>query len=109
MTGRGAHHLDHILGSKAAERDPIHPFGPQEVSQSQRERVIASQFRVAVGDDDLQAAGADRAHDVFEQCHRLPVGPMEIVEYQAEGPRVAYGLQQPRYRCEQQEALGLWV
>jgi hypothetical protein len=109
MSGRRLGHRPHVLAAETVQRDPLDTLQTAQVRQRRGQRMILTQIGVAVGHQQLQRPMLEVTRDVFEQRHRLPVRPMEIIEHHTQRDGLRDRPQQLDHGLEQQEPLRLRI
>ena len=107
VAGRRGHEGDDAGLVEAAQRNPLDPGLPAQVSEHRGERVGSRQFGVAIGDDDEEMHRQRRAHDVLEQQQLRGACPLQIVEDEDDRAVLRGSGDEARKGLEHQEAFGL--
>ena len=84
---------DIALGQRS-ELQPAHVRPARQPRHHRRQQWRAARFRVAVGRDHEQAHARVGAEDVLNEQERQVLGPVEVVEHEQHGLRLAGRLQQ---------------
>ncbi len=87
--------------AQAPNRDPVHEVLSVQVSNYLSQRVRSPDFDVTIRTQKKKAFVASVPHQVLEQLEARLIGPMQVIEQERDGRRLADLLQEGRYCAEQ--------